>query len=221
MTDLAIYGAGGFGRETALLIEQINSMKSTWHILGFCDDQKEKRARVDDYQVIGAIKELNHLDKKTAVVLAIADPTVRKKVRESIKNKHIFFPTLIHPSVITGDSKRNFIGEGSIICAGCILTTNIKIGSFCIINLMTSVGHDVMLGDYCSIMPGCSISGFDTFSDQVYIGSGARILPQVSIGEQGRVGAGAVVTANVPAQTTVVGIPARALSKTMINNERS
>lgn len=213
MTDLVIYGAGGFGRETALLIEQINTVTTTWRILGFCDDQKNKGERVDDYQVIGALKELNALDKGTAVVLAIADPAVRKKVRNSILNKHIFFPSIVHPSVLNGDSKRNLIGEGSIICAGCILTTNIRVQSFCIINLMCSIGHDVVLGDYCSIMPGCSISGFDTFENEVYIGSGARILPQVVLGEKSRVGAGAVVTRDVAAHETVVGIPARPVLK--------
>ena len=48
---------------------------------------------------------------------------------------------------------------GTVLTAGVILTTRIQTGDFVLINLATTVGHDVNIGNFCSIMPGCSISG--------------------------------------------------------------
>jgi sugar O-acyltransferase (sialic acid O-acetyltransferase NeuD family) len=117
-------------------------------------------------------------------------------------------PTLIHPSVLLGDEERNNIGDGSIICAGVILTTNITFGSFVIINLSCTIGHDVKIGSYSSIMPQCSLSGFIELGELVYIGAGGRILPGLKIGTGATVGAGAVVTKNVLEEKTVMGVPA-------------
>jgi serine O-acetyltransferase len=50
--------------------------------------------------------------------------------------------------------------------------------------------------------------------EEVLIGTGAQILQYLTVGSGAKVGAGAVVTRDIPKQTTVVGIPARELKKT-------
>lgn len=208
MRDLIIFGAGGFGREIALLVRQINMASPAWNILGFCDDNLQMGSTVDGLEILGGLSEINKRDMPTAVVLAVADPGVRRMIRNKIENTGISFPAIIHPSVLTGDIERNHIGEGCILAAGNILTTNIRINSFVIVNLACTIGHDVTIGTFSSIMPGCSLSGFITIESQVVIGTGSRILPGITVGERSRVGAGAVVTRNVERGTTVVGIPA-------------
>jgi sugar O-acyltransferase (sialic acid O-acetyltransferase NeuD family) len=208
MQDLIIFGAGGFGRETALMVEQINNVRRQWNLLGFYDDHITKDTQVDDVAVLGGLNDLINQSKDVAVAIAIADPGARKKISASLGNQFAF-PILIHPSVVTGDMTRNKIGQGSILTAGTILTTGIHIGKFVIINLSSTVGHDASLGDYCAIMPGCAISGSVTLGDEVFVGSGARILPGVTVGEKSNIGAGAVVTRSVPSGQTVVGVPAR------------
>ena len=113
-------------------------------------------------------------------------------------------------------SKRVEIGEGSIVCSGNILTTNIRLGKHVHLNLGCTVGHDAVLGNFATLAPGVHISGWVTLEPSVYIGTGASVINGVEgepliIGRNAVVGAGACVIRNVPPNTTVVGIPAKPL----------
>jgi sugar O-acyltransferase (sialic acid O-acetyltransferase NeuD family) len=208
VTDLAIYGAGGFGRETALMIDQINQSDRCWNVLGFFDDGISPDELVDGLPVLGGIAEVNRVDRPLSMVVAIADPNVRRKVVTSITNQHIGFPVLVHPNALMG-SVTNFFGRGTLITAGCALTTGIVTGEFTIINLLTTIGHDVKLGSFCSVMPGCNISGHVEIGECTLIGTGVQILQNKTVGKNCKVGAGAVVTKNFGDGMTLVGIPAR------------
>lgn len=211
---IAIYGAGGLGREIALMIQQINQTRIIpWTISGFYDDGKEKGTVVDDLEVLGGIDELNAVKESTAVGLAIANPVIRRQIRQRIGSEYISFPTLIHPSANTGDLKRNRFEEGVIITASNVLTTSIIIEPFTIVNLQCTIGHDVTIGSFSTIMPGSLISGSVRIGSEVLVGSGARLLPGITIGERVKIGAGAVLLEDVPPGVTVVGIPAKVVRK--------
>jgi sugar O-acyltransferase (sialic acid O-acetyltransferase NeuD family) len=124
-------------------------------------------------------------------------------------NPLVEFPTLIHPTVIVGSKEYVTIGKGCVICANNILTTNIKVGDFVILNLDCTVGHDTTIGDYASFMPAVNISGEVTIGRNVYVGTGAKIINQLEIGEGTIVGAGAVVSKSLPSNCTAVGVPAK------------
>lgn len=100
-------------------------------------------------------------------------------------------------------------GEGSIICAGCLITVNVTIHEFVILNLGCTVGHDTEIGAYSSLMLSVNVSGEVEIGEGVYVGTGAKIINRLSIGEGTIVGAGAVVTGSLPACCTAVGIPAK------------
>lgn len=204
MQKIAIYGAGGFGGETRLLINQINELSLQWKFVGFFDDNKS----VGNNGVLGNLEALNGFKEPLNVVVAIADSAIRKKIVEGITNNLVSFPVLIHPNTILEPNEVT-VGEGSIITANNVFTSNIELGRHTIINLSCTIGHDVILGDYGSIMPGVHLSGHVKAGEQVLIGTGARILQNINIGDQSRVGAGAVVTRDVQPGTTVVGVPAK------------
>lgn len=210
LNQLAIYGAGGFGRETALLVDQMNAVEKTWKLVGFYDDGIEKGELVEGYPVLGGIDDVNKVTNKLALVVAIADPLTRKKIVSSIDNPLIDFPVLAHPQALLG-SVTNFFGRGSILTAGCILTTGIVTGEFVIINLTATVGHDVKIGSFCSIMPGCNISGNVQLGAGTMVGTGAKILQNLVIGNDCKVGAGTIVTKNFSDGITIVGVPGRAI----------
>jgi len=206
MKDVVIIGAGGFGREVAWLIEDINKIKPQWNIRGFVDENLDLKGKlIDGYKVLGDIEWLK--DQDLYAVCAIGDPIVKKNIVNRLKGSRIKYPVLIHPNVIKSNSVE--IGEGSIICAGNILTVNIKIGKHVIINLDCTIGHDAEIKDYSTILPSVNISGYVIVEQCVSIGTGSAIIQGIKIGSNTVIGAGAVVVKDLPANCTAVGIPAK------------
>ncbi len=211
MKKIAIIGSGGFGREVQMLIEQINIEENQYEFIGFYDDGFEKGTLINDFPILGGIKDINDVDYKLSIVSAIGEPSLKEKLLNLVSNKNINYPILIHPNVQIGNNKYVKIGEGSIITAGVIITVNINIGKHVILNLSCTVGHDTNIGDYSSFMPSVNISGEVEIHKAVYVGTGAKIINQLEIGEYTIVGAGAVVAKTLPAKCTAVGIPAKAI----------
>lgn len=219
MKDIAIFGAGGFGREILTLIENINDVASSWNIIGFFDDGHPKGEIINGYPVLGGVDVLNTWQKAIAVTIAIGDPDVKKRIHGNIHNTMVEYPTLIHPSVVLGNKDLIQIGKGCILCAGNILTTNIRIDDFVLLNLACTVGHDTVIKDFSAFMPSCNISGEVIIEEGVFCGTGVKIINQMTIGENTTVGAGAVITKSLPANCVAVGMPARAIKSKTPNAE--
>jgi sugar O-acyltransferase (sialic acid O-acetyltransferase NeuD family) len=211
--NIAIFGAGGFGLEVAALIRHINIVNNEWNLLGFFDDAISEGTFVNHYPILGGIDKLNLWDSPLNLVLALGVPDTKKRVYGKITNKNILFPILIHPSVVLGCEELISIGEGSIICAGNILTTNIKVGHHVILNLACTIGHESEVGDYSSFMPACNISGEVKIGKKNFWGTGAKVINGKTIGNNVIVGAGAVIVEDIPDDVTVVGVPAKVVSK--------
>ena len=206
MKDIVIVGAGGFGREVAWLIEDINKEKKEWNIIGFVDDNASiQNSKINGYSVVGNIDWLKK--QELHVVNAIGDPLIKKEVIKKLDNSKNSYPVLIHPSVIYSD--RIDFGEGTIICAATILTTDIEIGRHVIINLDCTIGHDAKINDFSTILPSVNVSGFTRISECVSVGTGTAIIQGISIGENTVIGAGATVVKDLPANCTAVGSPAK------------
>jgi sugar O-acyltransferase (sialic acid O-acetyltransferase NeuD family) len=191
MIKLAVYGAGGFGKEVRGMMEMNQAVYS---FAGFLDDFQK---------TIPQLKEADFDD----VLLAIADPIIRKGLIENWNRKKVDFANLISADIKLHPSVQ--VQRGSIICAGVKMTVDIHIGSFVIINLNSTIGHDVQIGDYCSIMPSVNISGNVKIGEGVFIGAGATILQNLSIGAGAIIGAGAVVTHSILPGEKLRGVPAR------------
>ncbi len=216
MKKIAIFGAGGFGREVKWLIEEINEQKPTWDFIGFFDDDFSHAIHINEEHRLGNSKELSGWEESIAVVFAIGNPIVKRKIIQNIQNSTLEFPVLIHPNVRIGNDVQ--IGEGTIICAGCIITVNIQLENHIILNLGCTVGHDTVMGSFSSCMPSVNISGEVIIGEAVYVGTGAKIINQLEIGEETIVGAGAVVSKTLPPKCTAVGIPAKPIRFHTINS---
>jgi sugar O-acyltransferase (sialic acid O-acetyltransferase NeuD family) len=213
LKKIGIYGAGGFGREVAMLIEQINMARTEWELIGFFDDNVPKGKSVNGFKVLGDTKDLNAWCADLYITIAIGFPDIKKAIVGKIENPLIQYPALIHPSAILGDEKYLSIGEGCIICSGNIITTNVSISRHVTPNLSCTVGHDVIISEYSSFMPSCSISGEVTIGSENFWGTGSKILNRCTTGDNVIIGAGAMVTKNLPDNVTAVGIPAKIIKE--------
>ena len=207
MKDLYIIGAGGFGREVAWLVERINEVNPTWNLKGFIDDnEKIWGTREDAYEVLGGCEYLKNLGEVYAVC-AVGSAKIRKIIIDKLKNSNVKFATLIDPSVLV--SKRVEIGEGSIICAGTIITVDIKIGNHVIINLDCTIGHDDVIEDYATIYPSVNVSGNVLIGECSELGTGMQIIQGKKVAPNTIIGAGAVVVKDCLESGTYVGSPAK------------
>lgn len=209
MKDLIIFGASGFGREVAWAVERINKVEPTWNLLGFMDDNNGiQQSEINGYRVLGKTADVGKYPD-AYFVCAVGASRVREKIVSNMKkvNSAIKFGTVVDPSVEM--SELVTIGEGTIICAHTIITVNIEIGSHVIINLDCTVGHDAIIRDFVTMYPSVNVSGITNIGRAVELGTGMQIIQGKSVGDYSIVGAGAIVTKDIPAKCTAVGSPAK------------
>lgn len=208
MKNLIIIGAGGVGRETAWIVEQINRVKPTYNLLGFLDDNKEIWGTyINDYRVLGGINYILENKCDFEVVVAIANYEVKKNIVSRLNNKNIKYSTIIHPSLNIHSSVE--IGEGTIIYEGVIISPNVKIGNHVIVSPKSGIGHDSIIKDYVSVLWNVSISGNDLIEEGVTLGSASTVIQNKEIGKGSIVGAGAVVIKSIKSNAIAIGLPAR------------
>lgn len=208
MKDIIIIGAGGLGREITWLIERINQKQDEkWKILGFLDDGVEKGTVVQGFKVLGDIDYLKGVSQTIDVVCAVGNAVIRYNIIEKIsENKFLNFPNLIDPDVIYSDSIN--IGQGNIICAGVVLSVNVEIGDFCLIDWNCTVGHETEINSFVTLYPSVNVSGSIVIKEVTEVGTGSHIIQGKVIGSHSIIGAGSVVIRNIPDCCTAVGNPA-------------
>lgn len=212
MKDIAIFGAGGFGREVACLINLVNKQSQVWNIIGFIDDNPNLKGTRNEYgEVLGGVDFLNQYEKELAVVIAIGYPTTVRKIVENIHNEKIWYPNIVAPNVIFMDENNFSMGRGNIICSNCWISCNVHFGDFNILNVCCTVGHGARLGNYNSLMPSVNISGEVTIGNENFFGVSSVVLQQKKIGCNTVIGGNSMIIKNTKDGRTYMGNPASAL----------
>jgi len=210
MKDIAIFGAGGLGREVATTIDRINRKEPTWHLIGFYDDDKEKGTAISHFgEVLGGIDDINECTKPLSIVIAIGSPKSIRYVRERIKNPLISYPNIIFEPLGCADPSTFRMGEGNIIQGGCWMSVDVTIGDFNVLNGRDMIGHDVNIGNYNVIMPDVRISGEVSIGNENLLGIASIVLQQIKIGDMVRLGAGSVLMTKPKNGELYLGNPAK------------
>lgn len=211
--ELLIVGTSGLAREAAQLARQIDPAASRWQLISFVaenDSQLSQRLSYGEVRLTDAM--LLNRTEPADVVIGIGHPKIRRRIVQQLEAQpQLTFPNLIHPSVEM-DMTCVSLGQGNIITKGVVMTCDIVIGDFNLINWNTTIGHDVRIGSCNVVNPGCNLSGFVVVGDDCLIGTGTQVLEHCSISSGVIVGAGAVVTRSLAQVGTYVGIPARELT---------
>jgi sugar O-acyltransferase (sialic acid O-acetyltransferase NeuD family) len=202
--SVVIVGAAGHGREVLDVVEACGL-----DFVGFVDDGHPDLAVLArrGAVLLGGVDRLEGHDGP--VLLGLGDSATRKGVGESLEGKVIWAEALVHPLASTGSVVQ--LGVGTVVTAGARLTTAIAVGRHGYVGPNATIGHDTVLEDYVTVLPGATVSGNVRLGAGVSVGTGANLRQGVTVGEGAVVGAGAVVVDDVAAGTTVVGIPARPL----------
>ena len=213
MQDILVYGSGGHSKVTIDLLEKLQE----FNIKGILDDNKEQWGKeYFGYKILGGINILEETSKDCKIAIGIASPKTRQKVFEAVQRKGYSVPTLIHPTACI--AKGVVMEEGVIVMAHAVINADAKIGKGTVINTSAIVEHECDIGDFTHICPGTHLAGKVIVKDNAFVGLGSCIIEFNEIGEGAIVGAGSVVTKNVPPNTTVVGNPARILKKNDSNS---
>lgn len=120
-------------------------------------------------------------------------------------------PTVIHPRALVQNAQ---VGVGGIITPGCVVTTQVKIGDYVVLNLNSTIGHDAIIEDFCTVNPGCSVSGYTHLHRGVTLGTGTVTREKSSIAAFVTTGAQSAVIKDITeAGIVVIGAPAKKLEK--------
>jgi sugar O-acyltransferase (sialic acid O-acetyltransferase NeuD family) len=213
-TQIVILGSGGFGREVLWLLRSLD--KERLEVLGFVDEDTNLHGKtLSDLPVLGGFEyllEMQRAKNNLRAVCAVGEPALRKDLVSKARAAGIRdFLVAIHPTCqLSGFVE---VGEGTVIAANSIITTQVTINTFVTVNLGCTIGHDVVIGDYVTLAPGVHVSGHVFLGEGVKIGTGAVILPGVTVGAWSIIGAGAAVISDIPDNVTAVGVPARVIKQ--------
>ena len=210
MKDIVIYGAGGFGREIACLLNLINEKTPEWNMIGFLDDDESIWGSKNKYgEVLGGADWLNQYDKPLAVAIAVGNPTAVQAITSKINNPNVDYPNLYAPSVTFLDKESLQIGNGNIFCTNCFISCNVQVGNFNLFNGYIPIGHDAKIGDCNVVMPSVNISGSVVMGDVNFLGVQSVVLQGVKIGSNTRIGANSVVMRKTKDGYLYIGNPAK------------
>ncbi|CAM4283869.1 MULTISPECIES: acetyltransferase [Pseudoalteromonas] len=208
MKEIIVIGGGGFAKEVVWLAHDCNRK-----VRGVLDDNTFTHgADVQGAIVLGSVDSWVDYTSDCEFVIAIGNPRTRKAVSDKMQLLgKPNFATLIHPSARYSNTVS--FGQGSIICAGSILTADITLGAHNILNLNVTVGHECKFGDFITVAPMAAISGNVILDDLVEIGTGATIRQGLNLQKGSMLGMGGVLTKNIPERTIFAGNPAKKLKE--------
>lgn len=209
--QVVVVGASGFGRECLDVLDAMIRAGHDLTIVGVADDAPSEvnleRLAARDVAYLGTVADLPAGEAEWRFVIGIGSPSVRRRIAMLLEDAGRAPFTAVHPSTTVG--ARPVIGEGSVICAGVTVSTNVRLGRHVHLNPNATIGHDAVLGDFVSVNPAAVVSGEVRLGEGTLVGAGAIVLQNLTVGEDTLIGAGAVVTKDVPANVVVKGVPGR------------
>jgi sugar O-acyltransferase (sialic acid O-acetyltransferase NeuD family) len=193
----ALIGAGGFAREVKAHLKE--------NIPCFVDDIFWKENNEGIYK----ISSLNFDEYE--ILIAIGDSIKRFEIYNKLP-KNVKYFSFVHPSAQILDNNIE-IGKGTVICANSILTTNIKIGDHCHLNISTTIGHDCIIGEFFTTAPSVNISGNCKIGNCVYFGTNSAIKQGLNICDNVTVGMGGIVVKDIDKEGVYIGNPTKIFNK--------
>lgn len=215
-TKIIIVGAGGAGSEAIWVARRMNDAAPAplWDLVGVVDDNPQLVGKsVEGLPVLGTV----------AQILKQSDPSVhhfhcaigrnqqRQRVAELFHSQSWRGAALVDPAAIVADTAE--VGEGSYIGPYSIVAPHAQVGRHVLINTHVGVGHHAVVGDFAQLCPGVRVNGGCRVDKATFLGSNATVQPGLSIGEGAVIGANSFVIRSVKPRFSMMGVPARIVSR--------
>ena len=206
--NIAIVGAGGFGRETACCLRAINGESPSWNLIGFFDDGVPAGTENEYGCVLGPVEDLNAWKEPLSVVIAIASPRALERISGLLDNPLLDFPNIIAPDVKFYDRDRMVMGKGNVISFGHIFSCHVEMGDFNLFSCGSLIGHDVTLENWNVVANGSKISGGVTLGNANFLGAASVVLPCRTVKRNVVLGANSTLVRDALEEGTYAGCPA-------------
>lgn len=196
-----IIGAGGHAKVAIASAEAAGI-----EIAGiFDDDPAKKGTTLLGHTVEGPIPPASWWQQRQeGAHLAIGSNRARQKLASQLKCR---WTSIVHPAALVHATAK--IGAGTLVCARVVIHPDAIIGRHCIVNTAAVVEHDCVVGDFVHLAPMSCLAGGVRAGEGAFIGMGASIIPERTVGSWAIVGAGAAVIGDIAAGATVAGVPAK------------
>ena len=139
---VVIVGAGALARELVQWLRK-DMQASVWFL---CDGEPA----CDTMRLLATPSGYERAEDDI-LLAAIADPAQRERVCGGMR-----LDSWASSSAIVGDAE---IGAGSLLMPRALVSAQAVLGRGCIVNVGSSIGHDVILGDWCTVSSQCDITG--------------------------------------------------------------
>jgi UDP-perosamine 4-acetyltransferase len=212
--NCVVLGGGGHAK---VLIEALKTIPDlTIHCILDVDPQRWQRS-VLGVPIRGGDDLLPRLIREegvTACVIGLGS------VGSAAQRKRLFLHSLAHgleplqvlytTAII---SKHALLGRGVQVLAKAVINAEASIGDNVLVNSGAIVEHDCWIGDHTHIATGAIVCSGARIEAEAHIGAGAVIRENITIGQGAIIGAGAVAVKDVPAYSTMIGVPAHPMPR--------
>lgn len=210
MKRVIIVGAGGFGREVLGWFTDWRNAQAfrqeEFGFAGFLDRNAEALTGSGlDAPILGDPGTYQPQPDEV-FVCGLGLPRPRMLCCRGLQARGADFLTVIHPSAMVG--ARSSFGVGCILCPYVVVTCDVQVGDFAVLNLHATVGHDARLGHGVTLSDHADVTGHVVLGDEVFLASHASVIPGVHVPDRVLVGAGSVVVRASESDVTMFGVPA-------------
>lgn len=197
---MIILGAGGHA------LEVLDIVRDQYQDIEFLDELASLKSEFHGYKVI------DNLDSRQnqQFIAGIGGKNRRNFIEKALKNG-LDWKNVVASTGQIGSIKVKI--DLVDVMDFVTISSNVTIGKGTLLNRNSNIHHGCEIGDYCEVCPGATLLGNVVIENSTIIGSMSVILPNIRIGKNVIIGAGSVVTSSVPDGQTVIGNPAKPISR--------
>lgn len=175
MKKIVVIGAGGYAKVIAETIDLLDHVQ----VIGFMDDRIEKGTSVHgQLKVLGSVNEVQSVSEQCdAFIIGIGNNEIRKQIANKYSGT-MQFETIIHPRAYV--SKTASIQLGTVILAGAVVGSMVKVGVHGIVNANVVIDHDSIVGNFVHLSIGTSVGSNTEIADGIVTLIG-QAIPSFSV----------------------------------------